>query len=217
MRTPAPQPLPTSLSPAMVALMSEIVIKPAPKQIKLRPTQMQRPTAPSEGAGIGLSSVWAKPRQRGSAPGRRAFSTASRRPSRRYRRTAASSSGSPPRRRRDRLDGSAGTTLPSAEALSEYAARAHVAAEVARAERQAVAIAEAEERRAEAALKAKMEIPESQKKFGWTSNSINTALLTKMDQFTSRHEDQTRKILWTFGTDPHWRTRRRRARRAAQP
>ena len=48
-----------------------------------------------------------------------------------------------------------------------------------------------------------MEIPESQKKFGWTSNSINTALLTKMDQFTSRHEDQTRKILWTFGTDPH--------------
>ena len=62
MRTPAPQPLPTSLSPAMVALMSEIVIKPAPKPVKLRPTQMQRPTAPSEGAGTGLSSVWAKPR-----------------------------------------------------------------------------------------------------------------------------------------------------------
>jgi hypothetical protein len=203
MRTPAPQPLPTSLSPAMVALMSEIVIKPAPKPVKLRPTQMQRPTAPSEGAGTGLSSVWAKPRQKGQRAGPARIFNSQPPPEP----TVPSNGGFFERltaaEARDRLDGSAGTTLPSAEALSEYAARAHVAAEVARAERQAVAIAEAEERRAEAALKAKMEIPESQKKFGWTSNSINTALLTKMDQFTSRHEDQTRKILWTFGTDPH--------------
>lgn len=26
-----------------------------------------------------------------------------------------------------------------------------------------------------------------------------------MDSFTARHEDHTRKLLWTFGTDPHFK------------
>ena len=44
-------------------------------------------------------------------------------------------------------------------------------------------------------------LPSSQKKFGWKSERIALALLTKLDTFTARDEDYSRKLLWTFGND----------------
>jgi len=48
----------------------------------------------------------------------------------------------------------------------------------------------------------KAEMPESQRKFAWGSDRIASSLLNKMDTFTARNEDHTRKLLWTLGANP---------------
>ena len=105
----------------------------------------------------------------------------------------------------DRLDGIAGTTLPSAAALQEYRERAYVAAEVARMDREAASAQQLEARRLELAEGGKTQVPQSQQRFKLGSERIASALLAKFDSFTPRHEDHTRKLLWTFGTDPHFK------------
>ena len=48
------------------------------------------------------------------------------------------------------------------------------------------------------------ELPQSQKKFAWSSERIAHELVCKFDQFTRRREDHMRKLMWTVGTDPEF-------------
>ena len=105
----------------------------------------------------------------------------------------------------DRLDGAAGTTLPGAQALADVRERAFVAAEVAREERAEASRMAREEQRMALTASAQSRVPKSQQKFAWGPERISQQLLTKMDTFTARHEDHTRKLLWTLGTDPHFK------------
>ena len=41
-------------------------------------------------------------------------------------------------------------------------------------------------------------------RFAWNSERIAHELVCKFDQFTRRREDHMRKLLWTFGSDPHF-------------
>ena len=110
-----------------------------------------------------------------------------------------------PQEAADRLDGIAGTTLPGAAALQEHRERAYVQAELARAEREAASAQDIDRRRAELAEAQQTRVPASQQRFAWGSDRIASALLSKFDSFTARHEDHTRKLIWTFGTDPHFK------------
>lgn len=111
-----------------------------------------------------------------------------------------------PQEAADKLDGIAGTTLPGAASLQEYRERAYVAAELARAEKASTSKQQIEQRRAELAKASKATLPKAVgERFAWGSDRIASALLSKMDSFTARHEDHTRKLLWTFGTDPHFK------------
>ena len=56
---------------------------------------------------------------------------------------------------------------------------------------------------AAAAAAAHAQAAKAQDKFAWNAERIDQLL--KMDTFTARHEDHTRKLLWTLGTDPHFR------------
>jgi len=105
----------------------------------------------------------------------------------------------------DRFDGLAGTTLPSAAALQEYRERAYVASEIQRAERAATSAEYIAANRAELAHAGRTHVPKSQNKFAWGSDRIANALLSKIEQFSSRHEDHSRKLLWTMGSDPHFK------------
>ena len=77
--------------------------------------------------------------------------------------------------------------------------------ELRRAEAAELAAQDIAQRRAEIAQQAKVKLPASQQRFAWNSDRIATALLSKFDTYTNRHEDHTRKLLWTFGTDPHFK------------
>ena len=106
----------------------------------------------------------------------------------------------------DRLAGAAGTTLPGSERLAAFYA-AHAAAErAARAEKaaQKAAMRDARVAAAEDAKRAQSAF-DAKSKFGWGAERISSVLLDKFDQFTARSEDHTRKLLWTLGTDPHFK------------
>ena len=234
LHAPAPAPLPKSrYTPAMVAHMREIVVKPPPKPVKLRPTQ--RPlsavhvkslastaaAAPVDGANAPLrpasacvfgDTTTAGGSTAGASGGVRAAGLASA-PLRKFGSTAPPDRSMQPKlggwferlnaqEAADKLDGLAGTTLPSAAELQDFRERAFVAAQVARVEREAESAQRVELQRAELAARTQMHVPQSQKRFAWGSERIASALLNKFDQFTSRHEDHTRKLLWTLGTDP---------------
>lgn len=102
----------------------------------------------------------------------------------------------------DRLDGAAGTTLPGAQALHEVRQMQYMAQQVALEERREAAVAMQEARREAAAVEKANRMPPSMRKFALGAERISDQLLTKMDTFTARHEDHTRKLLWTLGTDP---------------
>ena len=59
--------------------------------------------------------------------------------------------------------------------------------------------------RAELAKSTAVQVPASQSKFAWGPERIGSELLQKFDSFTARREDHTRKLLWTFGTDPQFK------------
>lgn len=106
----------------------------------------------------------------------------------------------------DRLDGAAGTTLPGAQTLHAIREQMYVAQQVAQEERREYARHErAAKSEAAAAAAAHAQAAKAQDKFAWNAERISDQLLTKMDTFTARHEDHTRKLLWTLGTDPHFR------------
>jgi len=95
--------------------------------------------------------------------------------------------------------------LPSGAALQEFRERAYVQNELARLEREDAGARELMSRRAEIAGEAHTNLPQSQQTFAWGAERISSALLSKFDSFTARHEDHTRKLLWTFGQDPHFK------------
>lgn len=102
----------------------------------------------------------------------------------------------------DRLAGVGGTTLPSAENLTYIRDQFYMQQEQYREEQALAKAAAAREKRARAERARQMHLPSSVKsKFSWGSERISHALLTKLDAFTARNEDYTRKLLWTLGTD----------------
>ena len=107
-----------------------------------------------------------------------------------------------PHEAEDRLAGVGGTTLPGAESLTAIHDAYYEAQEINREYDLAEKAAMARERRAKAERAKQMTLPSSVKsRFAWGSERISHALLLKLDAFTARNEDYTRKLLWTFGTD----------------
>lgn len=204
----------------MVSLMSEIVVKAPPPVVKLRPTQSRpqsavharpdgafvnaaRPSSASHlqqgAAGVAEPDVDVTMRA-GGVPrpyGSVRPADASRFPLKGgfFERLTAQEAA-------DRLDGVAGTTLPGAQALQEVREMQYMAQQYALEERREAAQAALQARREAAAVEKATRVPRSQQKFAWGAERISEQLLTKMDTFTARHEDHTRKLLWTLGTDP---------------
>ena len=227
MRAPAPAPLPKALSPSMVAIMSEIVVKKPPKPQVLRPTQRPMSAVHAGAAGTveapsGVRTASAGCLGDGGGTAASLGKTVSEAlqaqpgPRRKFgsqpppdRSVHLGSSGFFERlnaqEAADKLDGIAGTTLPGAAALQEHRERAYVAAELARAEKAAVSAQIVVQQRSELAKASKAQVPNSQERFAWSSDRVASALLSKFDSFSARREDHTRKLLWTFGTDPHFK------------
>jgi hypothetical protein len=195
-----------------MALMQEIVVKQPPPPPKLRPTQ--RPAsavhARSPAAASGASSGEHRPTSAGNGGPRGAVPTGTLRRSRRppdgsrFPQPSGFFSRLTDQELTDRHDGIGGTTLPGAQALQEYARRHAVAEEMAHVERNVTKRAQVAANRAAAAQSSRM--PTSmQGKFAWGTERIASSLLTKMDQFSARQEDHTRKLLWTLGTDQNFK------------
>ncbi len=110
-----------------------------------------------------------------------------------------------PAEKQDQRDGVGGTSLPGAASLLAVR-RKWTAIEAMKrgekAERRQLAV---EKARDALMAKARVRVPDSQRKFAWGPDRISHALICKFDQFTSRQEDHTRKLLWSIGTDPNFR------------
>lgn len=216
----------------MLSLMAEIVVKEAPPPIKLRPTQ-KRPASAVQARPMvtGLprpSSACNLPGATSTAGAADAANTSV--PVLRPGQVPRPFNSMPPpdhsvrpakggfferltaEEAADRLDGIAGTTLPGAQALQAIREQAYVAAEVAREERAEAARARVQAARDERAA-TQTRVPKSQNKFAWGAERIAEQLLVKMDTFTARDEDHTRKMLWTLGTDPQFKVGSRNALR----
>ena len=104
----------------------------------------------------------------------------------------------------DRLAGAAGTTLPSAQTLTAYRDAYYQSKQAETQDALQEAARMNFENRDAAGRAKRMEMPSSQQqKFAWGAERVADALLSKLDTYASRHEDRVRKLLWTFGTDPH--------------
>ena len=202
--TPAPKPLLGTLTPTMQQLISEIVVKPAPPQARLRPTQGTRPGAPSAAgsharpastmpaAAVAAAAGGAPPPPSPGQVPRRFGSTAPVDGSRFPKGGPPDFERLSPDEMRDRLDGTGGTTLPSAEALHAIYQQAAAERAAAKVERMEASRREVESKREAAAQAAATNVPLSQRAFAWGSERIAEALLTKFDQFTARQEVRAR-------------------------
>lgn len=202
----------------MLALMAEIVVKAPPVPVKLRPTQRRPASAmqarappdaagasaagsaavrPSSASNAGASSASTKP-----AFSRRPFGSTCPPDGSRFPQPSHVFEKLTPSEAADRLDGIGGTTLPGAMALQEHHERALIASEAHRIQKNEMRAARVEASRAEFSKTSAMLLPPEKR---WGADRVQSALLTKFDQFTNRAEDHTRKLLWTLGTDPHFK------------